>query len=522
MAEIGLIASIVGVAATGAKLSLLLYQFADAVGSAARDVRVVATEISLFCSVLQQLDSTLQKAKAARYSLTALAAAEAIMIECRRVFREIQNEVDALKRESAGVPEEQLELIWTARVKWVFRRSKVLIYRRTLESMKTTLLVMLTTLRIGEKISLKGASTLDDESDQLVAQSLVITQQITLDDLHAEEKKVVEEQEEWEDQEEHEKPTNAFVVPEISVRTPESTSKSSLLRGDSPSQSDAGRKRTNRSSRVMGGFVETLDSNDSSTGSDLGGDNPAQRATSQARKRVDSEWLSETVFNDGLTLAARRESLVGDTAGTLAYSQFRSLLSRWVDTNVSSRLDPNRVGQRRRKSDNSLESSRPTQSIHLKPEIPTLQSVASPLKENPTSLAANAPHPMQTSPDSVPTTSQVQASALEPAHVFRNHAVGVTFEDKTPTVLLRYLRMFIHSASPKSFSLAVESDSKEKDKSTRRERVLEPKEKPLAVFRDLSADGRGPRLILRKVALERGEEVTPWVTRIVSLEGLAD
>lgn len=151
MAEIGLISSIITVVATGAKVSIGLYQFADSIGSAGDDVRNVATEISLFCAVLKQLDSTLKRAKTARYSLTALDAAVQIIDECRRVFGRVEKVMDKLKRESASSPLPAVN--FAARVKWIFKRSEVLLYRRTLESMKATLHLMLTTLAIAEKLA---------------------------------------------------------------------------------------------------------------------------------------------------------------------------------------------------------------------------------------------------------------------------------------------------------------------------------------------------------------------------------
>jgi Ras association (RalGDS/AF-6) domain len=493
MAEIGLIASIIGVATTGAKLSLILYQFADAVGSAARDVRIVASEISLFCSVLRQLDSTLQKAKAARYSLTALAAAEAIMAECQRVFREIQDLVNGLKRESVSTPEE-LVIAWTARVKWVFQRSKVLIYRRTLESMKATLLLMLTTLTIVERVSLKGSEDLDDEGDQLIAQSLMITQQVALDDLGAEEENDMEEQESEIERENGNKKFEK--IPRILVDSPDLSQKSNTLQVNSPSDSETAQKRRHRTSRVMCGNIDELNFADSIPGShstELG--TPSERDQESPKHRgrslVNSNWLSDTVFNDGLTPAARRESWSGDTVETLAYSQFRLLLSRWIDHTGPSRLGP-RGGHRRLKSDNSLER-RPTQ--------------ASPSGTSPTSLQS----PKQPSPHShahQPTSSSV--------HVFRNRAVGLTFENHTPTVLFKYLRMFNHSASPDEYSLAIEFESQNQGEGNERvERDLGVQDKPLQVFKDLSAQGKTPQLILRKrVPLES------WTKRIVCFEGL--
>jgi hypothetical protein len=52
-AEIGAIASIIGVAGAGAKLSIMLFEFASSVGSAGTEVKRIGIEISLFCSVLR-------------------------------------------------------------------------------------------------------------------------------------------------------------------------------------------------------------------------------------------------------------------------------------------------------------------------------------------------------------------------------------------------------------------------------------------------------------------------------------
>ena len=151
MAEFGLAAGIVGVVTTGAQLSINLYKFSSAVGAAKHEVQSLAAEISMFCSVLRQLDSTLKKAKKARYSLTALDAIDNMLHECKQVFGKIQRAIDTLKRESASSEEPIINL--AARVRWTLKRSKLLVSRRTLESMKATLHLMLTTLIIAEKSS---------------------------------------------------------------------------------------------------------------------------------------------------------------------------------------------------------------------------------------------------------------------------------------------------------------------------------------------------------------------------------
>jgi predicted glycosyl hydrolase (DUF1957 family) len=154
MEAIGAIVSIIGVVGAGAKLSILLFEFASTVGSAGQEVRQIGIEISLFCSVLKQLQSTLSNAKACRYSLSALEATQEILDRCQEIFKEIDAIVVSLrlrKRSDEHSSEATQDLI--ARVKWTFKRSQVQLLRTTLESCKVTLHIMLTTLDIAQKIA---------------------------------------------------------------------------------------------------------------------------------------------------------------------------------------------------------------------------------------------------------------------------------------------------------------------------------------------------------------------------------
>jgi hypothetical protein len=124
MEAIGAIASIIGVAGAGAKLSIVLFEFASTVGSAGQEIKQIGIEISLFCSVLKQLESTLTKAKAYRYSLSAIETTQEILDRCQEVFNEIEAIVNGLrKRGSERSAEATRDLI--ARVKWTFKRSQV-------------------------------------------------------------------------------------------------------------------------------------------------------------------------------------------------------------------------------------------------------------------------------------------------------------------------------------------------------------------------------------------------------------
>jgi len=156
MAELGALASIVGIAAAGAQISMTLYKLGSTVGSAKRDVNKVAASIATFCSVLQQLASTLEKARSARFSISAIGTTQEILDRCQELFSEIEEVVKKLETgEQGGKSPKQASIGHVARVKWVFQRVKVQRLQAELESMKLTLTLMLITLNLAEKIKVR-------------------------------------------------------------------------------------------------------------------------------------------------------------------------------------------------------------------------------------------------------------------------------------------------------------------------------------------------------------------------------
>jgi hypothetical protein len=158
MAEIGAIASVIGIASAGAKLSIALFDFASTLGSAATEITAIGTEVSQFCVVVKQVESTLRKARTTvRYSITALAAIEQIAGQCQPVFDEIEQIFEDLKKGKA-------EPNFLGRLKWTLKRSRVQILQKTLEASKLTLSCMLTTLLFAENVSSRRCvpSTLSD------------------------------------------------------------------------------------------------------------------------------------------------------------------------------------------------------------------------------------------------------------------------------------------------------------------------------------------------------------------------
>lgn len=158
MAEIGLIASIIGVASVGFKLSIAVFDFASTIGAAGKELQDVGTEISMLCSVLNQLETVLQHAKF-HYTAAAEETTKRILRECRAKFDELDEILVKLKSSRA----EDLGLLpsvdFVARVKWTFQRSKVQLLRSTLNSCKITLGLMLNTMQLAEKASVSRSES---------------------------------------------------------------------------------------------------------------------------------------------------------------------------------------------------------------------------------------------------------------------------------------------------------------------------------------------------------------------------
>jgi hypothetical protein len=155
MAEtIGLISGIAGIAAAGAKVSLSLYQFASTVESARTDIISVGQEISLLCAVLTQISTAIDNQRLVRFTPDACHTTYEIVERCRSIFEEISEIIDGLRGKQVLENAEDGEgrMRWIQRVKWVFKRTRVQMLRKSLDSMKITLHLMLTTLDFSEKI----------------------------------------------------------------------------------------------------------------------------------------------------------------------------------------------------------------------------------------------------------------------------------------------------------------------------------------------------------------------------------
>jgi hypothetical protein len=194
MAEIA--ASVIGIVAFGTRLSISIFDFASGIGGAGRELQLVGTEVSLFCSVLTELQTLLDNAHFDA-STSAIQSVNTIISQCQTIFTELERILDGFNKSKGNgfIPSPT----FVNKVKLTFKQTQVLLLRQTLESCKLTLSVMLFVMHLAEQMSQrrrKLGNTLDeDERVKVMTQSLVISQQCAVEQLEHYEDEVEKEQE---------------------------------------------------------------------------------------------------------------------------------------------------------------------------------------------------------------------------------------------------------------------------------------------------------------------------------------
>lgn len=127
MAELGCIASIVGIAGVGIKLSKTLYQIGHTTTNAGHNINKIATNVTLFSSSLKHVGVVLQD-QHSLHSPEAIETIEQIVRECESVFQEITKIVYSAKNkgktlcEPVGANDRRRRLSVVARAKWYFEQ----------------------------------------------------------------------------------------------------------------------------------------------------------------------------------------------------------------------------------------------------------------------------------------------------------------------------------------------------------------------------------------------------------------
>lgn len=148
MAEvIGCAASIIGIAGFGSKLALNLYQLADALGSAGSEARNVASEISVFTQSLFEVSKIIErKNKATSQNMRGIV--QTVIMASESLIKDIQVLIEDL-----GLAQTTKRTTWSTRIKWIMRKPRVLSLRASIESFKSTLILLIATSDTAEAYS---------------------------------------------------------------------------------------------------------------------------------------------------------------------------------------------------------------------------------------------------------------------------------------------------------------------------------------------------------------------------------
>lgn len=144
------VASIIGVAGAGFRLSLILNAVGSEISNPECDIHAIAKAISLFSLMLKQVGKTMEEGRTVA-SQSAIETATEIRDQSQVVFDEIKKMVDlAQGRDDQG----HLQSITIAqRAKWVFKKGKVQYLLGQLESLNLSLSIMLQILQMGKAIT---------------------------------------------------------------------------------------------------------------------------------------------------------------------------------------------------------------------------------------------------------------------------------------------------------------------------------------------------------------------------------
>lgn len=142
----GIVASIIGVAGAGFRLSLILNAVGCEIASAGIEIHSISKGVTLFSLMLKQVGQALQASDSV-HSSEALETAQEITKECQMVFAEIQEMLDKVRTKRGDV---SLSPSVQQRFRWCFKKGRVQYLLGQLESLKLSLLVMLQILQLGK------------------------------------------------------------------------------------------------------------------------------------------------------------------------------------------------------------------------------------------------------------------------------------------------------------------------------------------------------------------------------------
>lgn len=133
--------SVAGVAAAGIQLSKCLYDLYTTVRTSGKEIQDIANNISLLSMVLEELDGVLCQDEL-HYKPQLQQAAQTIVVRCADIFNDI--------RKHTGAHPSQKVKKFSEKAAWYFKRERVKPLRISLESLKSTLNILLHVVQLAK------------------------------------------------------------------------------------------------------------------------------------------------------------------------------------------------------------------------------------------------------------------------------------------------------------------------------------------------------------------------------------
>ena len=141
-----LTASVISLISASAKLSLTFYQVADVIISSKEDISTLAAEISIFSQCLSMFGRAVEQLVSKIEGFKEIA--EKLIESTRDVIIDAKVINNIAPRWLSEDPERRLPFV--GRLKWLFSKSKVITLRNNVESLKTTLLTLISVVEYTE------------------------------------------------------------------------------------------------------------------------------------------------------------------------------------------------------------------------------------------------------------------------------------------------------------------------------------------------------------------------------------
>ena len=135
------VSAVAGVATAGVQLSKSLYDLYSTVRTSRHEIQDVANNVSLLAMVLEELDEVLYDDEK-EYRPQLREAAHSIALRCACIFKDI--------RKHTGTERELKGQKFYEKVAWYFKRERVKPLRISLESMKSTLNILLHVIQLAK------------------------------------------------------------------------------------------------------------------------------------------------------------------------------------------------------------------------------------------------------------------------------------------------------------------------------------------------------------------------------------